>query len=298
MVYSFQRPLYGPIGKRKGDVPMKCSVCGCENEAAVTVCSQCGTALTLPAAETLCCHCGKQIRPTAKYCVYCGGSQAQPPAEAEEAAEVAPAEACVPAETLVAQEVAAEAPAAEDAAPAAEPAPAPVIIVAPAAPAYKLPVSRSLAKMFFLGIITCMLYPLVIMSRLSMEINMVASRHDGKRTMHFLWMPVIGVLTLGVYFFVWIHQLCGRIGNELHRRQISYKFGAGSFWLWNLLWGILGAIVTCAAVLVLAQTRELQAVAYLVGVVGGIVSSIGPFVFIRKLMRATNLMNADYNEKG
>lgn len=286
---------------------MKCSVCGCENEAAVTVCGECGTALTPPVAQTVCCHCGKQIRPTAKYCVYCGSKQDEVPATIEMeplviSVEDAPAaEPVVAEDPVVAAEPVDEAPAS---APVEEPAAQPPHSYVPAAasvytpPAYQLPTRRGFWKMLLLGILTGMIYPMVILSRISVEINMVASRHDGKRTMHFLWMPFVGVLTLGVYFFVWIHKLCGRIGNELRRRQVGYKFSAGSFWLWNFLWGILGAIVTSIAVLAIMQIPGMRFEPYLVGVAGGIVSSIGPFIFIHKLMRAMNLMNADYNEKG
>ena len=269
-------------------------------------CSECGTALTPPVAATICCHCGKQIRPTAKYCVYCGGKQDEMPAftmtelpvcalEAEPVTEPAPAEAVPFAEGN-------EEPAA---AAKEEIVTEPVYTYAPAAPvtaftppAYRLPTRRGFWKMLLLGIITGFIYPLVIMSRISVEINMVASRHDGKRTMHFLWMPIVGVITLGVYFFVWIHKLCNRIGNELRRRQVCYRFGAGSFWLWNFLWGILCSIVTAVAVLILTQMPQMRFVSYVVGAAGGIISSIGPFIFTHKLMRATNLMNADYNEKG
>lgn len=291
---------------------MKCSVCGCENEAAVTVCSQCGTALTPPVAATICCHCGKQIRPTAKYCVYCGGKQEDRPAlptvEPAVSAEAEPSAAEPAAE--IAESIPVEEPAEQPAEPdeqptadiAEEPATAEPCCHTPAAqftpPAYRLPTRRGFWKMLLLGIITGFIYPLVIMSRISVEINMVASRHDGKRTMHFLWMPIVGVITLGVYFFVWIHKLCNRIGNELRRRQVCYKFGAGSFWLWNFLWGILGSLVTSVAVTVLYQQPNWYTIYYVVGAAGAIVSSIGPFIFTHKLMRATNLMNADYNEKG
>lgn len=55
------------------------------------------------------------------------------------------------------------------------------------------------------------------------------------------------------------------MGIELKRRQIDYGFGAADFWLWC----ILGSLIL-----------------------------IGPFVYIHKRMKAMNLINADYNEKG
>ena len=133
------------------------------------------------------------------------------------------------------------------------------------APARKLPTRRGLGKMFWLGIVTLGIYPSVIMSRIPEEMNIVASRYDGKRTEQMLWMPVLATLTLGIYALVWIHQLCNRMGAELQRRRIDYKFGASTFWLWN----VLGSLIL-----------------------------VGPFIYTHKMMKAMNLINSDYNEKG
>ena len=45
--------------------------------------------------------------------------------------------------------------------------------------------SSSLLKTILLGIITLGIYPLVVMSAVSNDINIVASRYDGKKTMHY-----------------------------------------------------------------------------------------------------------------
>ena len=52
-------------------------------------------------------------------------------------------------------------------------------------PALQLPTSRGLVKIFFLGLITFGIYPLVIYSKISTEINTVASKYDGQHTMHY-----------------------------------------------------------------------------------------------------------------
>ena len=268
---------------------MKCTVCGCENEENATLCAQCGLNFT-PAPEpvetVVCIHCGKQLRSSAKYCVYCGEKQTTPlplEAAAEEGRQEIPVQA-------VAEPSCEEAPIAQH----VDYQHAPEYT----APAYQHPTRRGFWKMLLLGIITGLIYPLVIMSRISMEINMVASRHDGKRTIHFLWMPILGVLTLGVYVFVWYHKLCNRIGNELKRRSIPYNFGAKSFWLWNFLYGIIGSSISSALYVILAHMGVAMPIAILAAGAAAIVSSIGPFIFIGKLMRAMNLVNTDYNEKG
>ncbi len=282
---------------------MKCSVCGCENEENVTLCPQCGSDIAAPADKILCRHCGKQIRPTAKFCVYCGGKQAEEenPVPAPEPVAESPEEKA-PVVLEAAEETVAQSPMTEVTIPPVAEAPEPKIVYVSApnpAPARKLPTGRGLAKMFFLGILTAMLYPFVILSRMVEEINMVASRHDGKRTMQLVFVPILTALTLGIYGFVWYHKLCNRMGNELRRRQLCYRFGAGSFWLWNFLWGILGTAVTVilGGVLVHLHILDMQ-LSIAVTAACALVSSIGPFVFVHKMMCAMNLINADYNEKG
>ena len=135
----------------------------------------------------------------------------------------------------------------------------------PTEPKLALPTKRSLCKMIFLGLITGGIYPMVIYSRIITELNIAASRYDGKRTMPFFGMAMLAPLTLSVYPFVWFHKLCSRIGDELQRRYIDYKFGPSQFWLW----GILGSFIL-----------------------------VGPFIFTHKLMKSMNVINKDYNQNG
>lgn len=123
--------------------------------------------------------------------------------------------------------------------------------------------NRGLIKMILLGMITFGIYPLVVYSHISEEINVIATPHDGRHTMHFcLLFFIFSWLTLGIATFVWWHRICDRIGNELKRRNLPYSFGASTFWLWN----ILGRLII-----------------------------IGPFVFIHKHMKAMNYLNGDWN---
>lgn len=136
----------------------------------------------------------------------------------------------------------------------------------PAAPAQQLKTNRGLLKYILLSLVTLGIYPLVIMSCISTDINLIASRYDGKKTMHFCLLAFIfSGLTLGIAPIVWYHRISARIGNELSRRGISYSFGAGSFWGWNVLGALIG---------------------------------IGPFVYLHKLFKAMNLLSEHYNVNG
>ena len=111
-------------------------------------------------------------------------------------------------------------------------------------------------------------------------------------------MLLLAPITLMIYPLVWIHGLCNRTGDELIRRRVNYKFSAATFWLWNLLYPLLGIAVTVALFFLLPMVKVSVLVVYLASAATGVISFIGPFVYLHKHMKAMNLLNADYNEKG
>ena len=101
-------------------------------------------------------------------------------------------------------------------------------------PVRQLNTRRSLLKLILLTIITFGIYPYVFFSGISEDINLIASRFDGRKTMHYCLMSfIIGPLTFGIGFIVWFHNLSSRMDNELARRSIAYSFGASDYWLWT-----------------------------------------------------------------
>lgn len=130
-------------------------------------------------------------------------------------------------------------------------------------PAKQLKTNRGLLKVILLSMITFGIYGLVVMSEVSTSINTIASRYDGKKTMHALLVVfVFSWLTLGIVPLVWSHKISARIGDELRRRGIDYSFGAGTFWGWS----VLGALII-----------------------------VGPFIFCHKLLKSMNLLSESYN---
>ena len=133
-------------------------------------------------------------------------------------------------------------------------------------PVGQLKTNRGLLKFILLSIITLGIYGLVVMSSVSSDINVIAGRYDGKKTMHYcLVFFIFSWLTMGIVPLVWSHRISSRIGKELTRRGIGYSFGAGTFWGW----GILGSFIV-----------------------------VGPFIYIHKLLKSMNLLAAHYNVNG
>ncbi len=134
------------------------------------------------------------------------------------------------------------------------------------APVGQLKTNRGLFKYILLSILTFGIYGLVLFSSISTDINIIAGRYDGKRTMHYcLLVFLVGWLTLGIGFIVWYHKLSARVGGELTRRGIYYRFGAGTYWGW----GFFGTLVV-----------------------------IGPLVYCHKLFKAMNMLSLHYNTHG
>lgn len=184
-----------------------------------------------------CVHCGAKLGEGATVCVKCGYLQNQ---AATQEVPADPAEAVFPVIDVPA--------------------------VSSSAPAAQLKTNRGLLKFLLLSIITVGIYGIAVMSDVSMDINIIAGRHDGKRTMQYcLVFFVFSWLTLGIVPLVWSHRLCARIGAELSRRGIFYPFGAGTFWGW----GFFGSLIL-----------------------------VGPFIYTHKLLKSMNLLAAHYNIHG
>lgn len=134
------------------------------------------------------------------------------------------------------------------------------------APVGQLKTNRGLLRFFLLSLVTFGIYSIVYFSAISEDINSIAGRYDGKRTMHYcLICFILTELTFGIAALVWFHKLSGRIGGELSRRGINYSFGSTDYWLWC----VLGSLIL-----------------------------VGPFVYIHKLSAAMNLLAENYNVNG
>jgi len=134
------------------------------------------------------------------------------------------------------------------------------------APARRLSTKRGLIRFLFFTVITCGIYTLFFVAGVSEDMNVLAGRHDGKRTPNLLLLPFITALTCGLGYFIYWHKFTARIHAELWRRGVDYDFRPGKFWGW--------------------------------GVFGILLFGLGPLIFFHKLCVALNKLSADYNLHG
>ena len=122
---------------------------------------------------------------------------------------------------------------------------------------------RAMWKYLVFSLLTLGIYSIVFWSGISSDINVVASRYDGKRTMHYcIVFFLLSVITLFIFPLIWFTKLCGRIGNEQQRRGLRKTISGGTFWLWAVL---------------------------------GTLFIAGRFIFVHKVAKAMNSICADYN---
>lgn len=127
----------------------------------------------------------------------------------------------------------------------------------------QLTTSRGLFKYIVFNIITFGIYSLVVLTKVSNEVNLVAQ--DGKNSLQYWIIWLLQFITFGIAPLVWFHNISNRIGNELKRRNINYSFSASTFWGWYFF--------------------------------GSLLFGIGPLVYIYKFFNASNKMNEAYNQE-
>ena len=137
---------------------------------------------------------------------------------------------------------------------------------APIQPARLLKNQRALWKFIVFGILTCGIYYIVIWTGIGEDINLAATKRDGKKTTHYcLVCFLLSWLTLGIYPIVWQHKISNRIGDEARARGMQTNLSASSYWLWF----VLGSMIL-----------------------------VGPFVYLHKVCKAVNYIADSYNSCG
>lgn len=129
-----------------------------------------------------------------------------------------------------------------------------------------LQTDRSLLKFVLLSLITLGIYGIWVIARSAEDLNTIASRYDGQRTMNY-WLLIflIGPITLGIATLVWWTKMPDRTGAALQRRGYPKMVSGADFWLW----AVLGSLII-----------------------------VGPFIFFNKYLKAMNVLCQDYNMNG
>ena len=127
----------------------------------------------------------------------------------------------------------------------------------------KLKTNRSMWKLILLNVLTLGFYSFFFFIPFSIDLDKIAPKRDGTKTMNYFWAAILASLTFSVVLLLWFHNITERIEEAMSKRSITYSFGAGTFWGWC----VLGSLIL-----------------------------VGPFIYYHKLCRAMNLLCEHYNE--
>ena len=128
----------------------------------------------------------------------------------------------------------------------------------------KLKTDRSMWKLMVLNVLTFGIYGVLFFIPFSFDLDKVAPKRDGSKTMNYLLALVLSLFTFSIVIDVWHYQIAARVEEALQQCNIDYDFGTKTFWGW-FFWG-----------------------SFLL---------VGPFVYFHKLCKAMNLLCAHYNER-
>ncbi len=131
-------------------------------------------------------------------------------------------------------------------------------------PPAKLKENRSFLKFLLFSFLTLGIYTIVFYISVSFDINKIASKHDGKNTMNYLFAFLLGIFTGSIVVLIWYFGITARIEDELDRRDLECELTRSDFFLWYLL---------------------------------GSFFLVGPFIFHYKFIKAIDLLCRSYNEE-
>jgi hypothetical protein len=94
--------------------------------------------------------------------------------------------------------------------------------------------SRSLLKYIVFGFLTCGIYPLYILHRISKDVN-VACEGDGKETAGLLKLVIFSTLSCGIYAIYWYYSVAERVYQNAPRYDLRIVENGGTFLLWYII---------------------------------------------------------------
>ncbi len=106
----------------------------------------------------------------------------------------------------------------------------------------ELKTSKGLLSYILLSAITCGIYPIYYMHRVSVELNETC-KEDGKITRGIIATFFLTIITFGIYPIIWWFSAAERMNNYAVRHNVlKVTISGGSFLLWNILGSLLFGI--------------------------------------------------------
>ncbi|MEE1282801.1 MAG: DUF4234 domain-containing protein [Acutalibacteraceae bacterium] len=165
-------------------------------------------------------------------------------------------------------------------------------------PVMQLSTNRNFLKFAVLNLVTCGIYGIICLYEISKDINTIASRYDNKKTMNYVLVWLLSLVTLGIPLMVWSHRISSRIGCELQRRNYDYKFGASTYWIYNVVLSIIPSFIIGAITGFMAGSGSDTSSMETITSILSLLSAVGPYIYTYKLFKSMDLLSESYNVYG
>lgn len=116
----------------------------------------------------------------------------------------------------------------------------------------------------FLGIILIIAscaYPLVMMTKISSEINMMCE-DDGDYLMPYVCAALLGCITFGIYYIYYLYRMQNRLNENAYRYDAVINERGGTIVLWLLLGNLLAGVGTFVALAIIIRNFNKMAYKY------------------------------------
>ena len=117
----------------------------------------------------------------------------------------------------------------------------------------KCATNRSLAKYFWLGLITLGIYDIVVMVRLGKDLNRVKEKLDikGRKLMHYFGCMMLSIITLGIPLFIWEIKAPIRTYLYAEKTGVEKKGSVALFFVFNtvLVWTLVCPLIAMSKLL-------------------------------------------------
>lgn len=120
------------------------------------------------------------------------------------------------------------------------------------------------AAALFIGcvlIIVGCVYPLVVMTKLSSELNEMCEG-DGEHLMPYICACLLGCITFGIYYIYYLYRMQNRLNENASRYNITINEGGGTIIVWFLVLFILFGIGPLVSLAIIIKNFNKMAYAY------------------------------------
>ena len=101
---------------------------------------------------------------------------------------------------------------------------------------------RSALLYFVLSFLTFGIYHIVFMTKLSKDVN-VLCEGDGKKTMKYVFVWLLNIVTFGIFGLIWKFMLANRLQANAPRYSLKFSEGGALVLVYNLILPLIGLAI-------------------------------------------------------